>query len=90
MDLCESAVHIDVYYILNKGYKRFEDAISSAEFANLPLMRAKSLITAERENKGKEIFRLWKEDSQKLRRYTEGDAHDVLLISESLVERPVL
>jgi len=89
VDLCESAMHIDLYHILKyKRYKRLEDAISSPEFGSLPLMKVKGLVTGDRENKGKEIFRLWKDDRETLKKYVEGDAHDVLLIAESMVERP--
>lgn len=87
IDLCESAVHIDLYHILKyKKYKRFGEVLDSSEFADLPLMRTKELVTADRANKGKEIFRLWREDRKTLRKYAEGDAHDTLLVSERLIE----
>ena len=87
IDLCESAVHIDLYHILKyKRYKKFEDVLSSHEFSNLPLKRIKALVPKDREKKGKTIYRLWRDDREKLRRYAEGDVHDILLISEKLAE----
>jgi len=90
IDLCESAFHIDLYHILKyKKYKKFEDVLSSPEFANLPFKNTKGLVPKDREEKGKEIFRLWKEDKEKLRTYAEGDVYDTLLIAEKIVEENV-
>jgi len=87
IDLCESAFHIDLYHILKyKRYKKFEDALSSPEFSNLPFKNTKGLVPKDRMEKGKEIYRLWKDDREKLRKYAEGDVHDVLLIAEKIVE----
>jgi hypothetical protein len=57
--------------------------ISHPRFANLPLMRTKSLISAETD-KGKQIYDLWKTDRKKFATYASGDAHDSLLIFEEL------
>lgn len=87
IDLCESSIHIDLYHILKyQRYKRFEDAIFSPDFASLPLKRSKRLVTSDREQKGKEIYRLWREDRDRLKEYQEGDVFDTLLLSERIME----
>lgn len=86
IDMCESAVHIDLYHILKyKRYKKLDDALASSEFSHLPLKKSKGLVTRDREKKGKEIYRLWKEDRERLKKYAEGEVHDMLLISEKIV-----
>ena len=85
IDMTESAVHIDLYHVLKyKRYRKLNQAIESPEFASLPLKRTKDIVPSNREKKGKEIFRLWKEDREKLRQYIEGEVHDILLIAEKL------
>ncbi len=87
VDLIESAVHIDLYHILKyKGYRKFDDVVHSVEFAMLPLKRTKSIIAKERAEKAHEIYRLWRENREKLEEYVEGDVHDSLLIAEKLLQ----
>jgi len=85
IDMCESAVHIDLYHLLKyKRYKKLDDALASQEFSHLPLKKTKGLVPMDREAKGKEIYRLWREDREKLREYAEGEVHDMLLIAEKI------
>jgi len=86
IDMTESAIHIDLYHLLKyKRYKKLNQALSSTEFANLPLKRVGDIIPADRTEKGKEIFRLWKENKEDLKKYAEGEVHDILLIAEKLL-----
>jgi len=85
IDMTESAIHVDLYHVLKyKRYKKLDQVLSSPEFAHLPLSRTKGTVTSDRSEKGKEIYRLWKQDRAGLKRYAEGDAHDLLLIAESI------
>lgn len=85
VDFTESAIHIDLYHVLKyKKYRKFEEALSSDEFTDLPLKRVKTTVTGNRRKKALEIYELWKEDRNKLKTYVEGDAHDALLIAEKL------
>jgi DNA polymerase elongation subunit (family B) len=56
---------------------------SHSRFSHLPLLRTKQMLN-DMEDKGVEIFRLWKEDRKKFELYAKGDAHDVLLLYEEL------
>jgi DNA polymerase elongation subunit (family B) len=86
IDMTESAVHVDLYHVLkHKGYRKLDQAILSTEFAKLPLKKVLGVIPANRTEKGKEIFRIWKENRDKLKRYVEGEVHDMLLIAEKLL-----
>jgi DNA polymerase elongation subunit (family B) len=88
IDMCESAVHIDLYHLLKyKHYKKFDDALNSPEFSHLPLKKTKGLVPTDRNEKSKEIYRLWKEDRERLRRYAEGEVHDMLLIAEEILKK---
>lgn len=63
------------------GSPRFvslRDVVNHKRFASLPLMRSKNVLTSN--NKGEEIFELWKKNGDVFRNYAEGDARDVLLI----------
>jgi DNA polymerase elongation subunit (family B) len=85
IDLTESTAVIDLYHILKyKGYKKLEGALSSQEFRHLPLKRTKQLVSSYRDEKGKDIYRLWKKDRETLREYSEGEVHDLLLLAEHL------
>jgi hypothetical protein len=85
IDMTESAVHIDLYHLLKyKGYKKLDQVLSSQEFACLPLKRTHDILPTDRMEKGKEIYRLWKENREELRKYAEGEVHDILLIAEKL------
>jgi DNA polymerase elongation subunit (family B) len=85
VDATESAAVIDLYHILKyRGYKKLEEVLSSQEFAHLPFKRTKHLVSADREKKREEVYRLWKEDRKTLREYSEGEVHDLLLIAEHL------
>ena len=85
VDLVELAAVIDLYHILRyRGYKKLEENLYSQEFSNLPLKRTKRLVSTDRDEKRKDVYRLWKEDRETLREYSEGDVHDLLLIAESL------
>jgi DNA polymerase elongation subunit (family B) len=84
VDATESAAVIDLYHILKyRGYKKLEEALSSQEFAHLPFKRTKHLVSTDREKKHGED-RLWKEDRETLREYSEGEVHDLLLLAEHL------
>jgi DNA polymerase elongation subunit (family B) len=86
IDMTESAVHIDLYHLLKyKRYKKLDQALTSPEFTHLPLKRIRDILPTDRVRKGKEIFRLWKEDKEELKRYTEGEVHDILLLAEEIV-----
>ena len=86
IDMTESAAHIDLYHLLKyQRYRKLDEAIDSPEFMGLPLKRTKHLVPKGGKEKGKEIYRLWMEDKDKLRLYCEGDVHDVLLIAEKLM-----
>jgi DNA polymerase elongation subunit (family B) len=88
IDMTESAVHIDLYHLLKyKGYKKLDQALLSPEFAHLPLSCTRNVVPTDRLEKGKEIFRLWKESREDLKKYTEGEVHDCLLIAEELAFR---
>jgi hypothetical protein len=41
-------------------------------------MRSKNVLTSN--NKGQEIFELWKQSGEVFRRYAEGDVRDVFMI----------
>ena len=85
VDATESAAVIDLYHILKyRGYKKLEEVLSSQEFAHLPFKRTKHLVSADREKKREEVYRIWKEDRKTLREYSEGEVHDLLLIAEHL------
>lgn len=86
IDMTESAIHIDLYHLLKyKKYKKLDQALSSPEFANLSLKRTHDALPKDRAEKGKEVYRLWKENREELKKYAEGDVHDILLIAEKLV-----
>ncbi len=86
IDMCESAVHIDLYHILKyKGYKKLEDALSSSEFSGLPLRIISELVPKDRKKKGPEIYRLWREDREKLKKYTQNEVYNMLLLSEKIM-----
>jgi len=88
IDALESALHIDLYHIFKyKGYKKFDQALSSEEFRRLPLRRTKEGLPSDKVEKGERIYRLWKENKEKLKEYAEGEVHDILLIAEKLVLR---
>jgi hypothetical protein len=55
-----------------------KEVVNHQRFASLPLMRSKNVLTSN--NKGEEIFELWKQNGDVFRNYAEGDARDVLLI----------
>jgi DNA polymerase elongation subunit (family B) len=85
VDATESAAVIDLYHILKyRKYKKLEEALSSQEFRHLPLKRTKQLVSSYRDEKGKDIYRLWKKDRETLREYSEGEVHDLLLLAEHL------
>ncbi|MEM2619437.1 MAG: hypothetical protein QW356_08205 [Candidatus Hadarchaeales archaeon] len=86
VDMTESAVHIDLYHILKyRGCKKLDDVLSSPEFSSLPLRRTHGLLSLGREEKGRRIYQLWRENREKLKEYSEGEVHDVLLIAEKLM-----
>jgi len=88
IDALESAIHIDLYHILKyKGYKKFDQALSSEDFRHLPLRRTKEGLPSDKVEGGERIYRLWKENREKLKEYAEGEVHDILLIAEELVLR---
>jgi hypothetical protein len=55
-----------------------KDVVNHKRFASLPLMRSKNVLTSN--NKGQEIFGLWKKNGDVFKNYAEGDARDVLAI----------
>jgi len=86
VDVTELAAIIDLYHILKyMRYKNLEEALSAQEFKHLQLGRTRHLVPTNREEKGKEIYRLWKENKETLKEYLEGEVHDFLLIAEYLV-----
>ena len=86
IDTTESAVSVDLYHLLKyKRYRKLDEVIDSTEFMRLPLKRTKTLVPKDRKKKGREIYRLWKENRDKFRMYCEGDVHDILLIAEKLM-----
>jgi DNA polymerase elongation subunit (family B) len=86
VDVTELAVIVDLYHILKyRGFKNMEKFLSAQESKDLPLKRAKYPVPTSREEKGEAIYRLWKEDRETFREYSEGEAHDFLLIAEYLV-----
>ncbi|MEM0049561.1 MAG: hypothetical protein QXW39_03385 [Candidatus Bathyarchaeia archaeon] len=88
IDMTESAVHVDLYHLLKyKRYKKLDQALSSPEFAYLPLKRTHNILPTDRAEKGKEVYRLWKENKERLKEYAEGEVHDILLIAERLAFR---
>lgn len=85
VDFTESAIHLDLYHILKyEGYRKFEEVLSSDKFADLPLKRVRQTVAGNRKEKASEIYRLWREDKEKLKTYVEGDVHDVFLVAEKL------
>lgn len=85
VDFAESAAHIDLYHILKyKGYRKFQEALGSDEFSSLPLKRRKEIVTGDRREKAREIYRMWREDKDRLKEYVEGDVHDALLLAEKI------
>jgi DNA polymerase elongation subunit (family B) len=86
VDVTELAAIIDLYHILkDMGYKNLEGVLSAQEFKHLQIGRTRHLVPTNREEKGKEIYRLWKENKETLKEYLEGEVHDFLLIAEYLV-----
>jgi DNA polymerase elongation subunit (family B) len=86
VDVTELAAIIDLYHILkDMGYKNLEGVLSAQEFKHLQIGRTRHLVPTNREEKGKEIYRLWKESKETLKEYLEGEVHDFLLIAEYLV-----
>jgi DNA polymerase elongation subunit (family B) len=90
VDVTELAAIIDLYHILKyilkyMRYKNLEEALSAQEFKHLQLRRTRHLVPTNREEKGKEIYRLWKESKETLKEYLEGEVYDFLLIAEYLV-----
>lgn len=86
VDLIESTFQVDLYHILKyKKYKRLADVISSDEFSDLPLKKAKDIVSKDKMKKGEDIYKLWKENKEDLKNYVEGDVHDPLLIIEKLM-----
>ena len=86
VDVTELAAIIDLYHILKyMRYKNLEGVLSAQEFKHLQIGRTRHLVPTNREEKGKEIYRLWKESKETLKEYLEGEVHDFLLIAEYLV-----
>jgi DNA polymerase elongation subunit (family B) len=86
VDVTELAAIIDLYHILKyMGFKNLEETLSAQEFKHLQLGRTRHLVPTNREEKGKEIYRLWKENKETLKEYLEGEVRDFLLIAEYLV-----
>jgi DNA polymerase elongation subunit (family B) len=86
VDVTELAAIIDLYHLLKyMGYKNLEGVLSAQEFKHLQIGRTRHLVPTNREEKGKEIYRLWKENKETLKKYLEGEVHDFLLIAEYLV-----
>jgi DNA polymerase elongation subunit (family B) len=86
IDVTELAAIIDLYHILKyMRYKNLEGVLSAQEFKHLQIGRTRHLVPTNREEKGKEIYRLWKENKETLKEYLEGEVHDFLLIAEYLV-----
>jgi DNA polymerase elongation subunit (family B) len=66
-------------------HRSLSDVIQHPRFNHLPLMRTKSVLpTSNKQERGKAIYDLWKSDRTLFRKYSQGDAHDALLISEEL------
>ncbi|MBS7609724.1 hypothetical protein KEJ19_04020, partial [Candidatus Bathyarchaeota archaeon] len=55
-------------------------------FAYLPLKRTHNILPADRVKKGKEVYRLWRENKKELKKYAEGEVQDILFIAE----KPIL
>jgi len=86
IDVTELATIIDLYHILkDMRYKNLEEALSAQEFKHLQLRRTRHVVSTNREEKGKKIYELWKENKETLKEYLEGEVHDFLLIAEYLV-----
>jgi len=89
VDLVEQALHIDLCHILRYYFqvKRFEEIYLHEDFSDLPLRRAKSMVSdLSRTEKGHHIYNLWVRDKEKLREYCEGEVFDMLLVTERLIE----
>lgn len=56
-----------------------------SEFSHLPLKKTSELVPKDRKKKGTEIYRLWKEDREKLKKYTQNEVYNMLLLSEKIV-----
>lgn len=68
IDMTESAIHVDLYHLLKyKRYKKLDQALSSPEFAHLPLKRTHNILPTDRTEKGREVYRLWRENREELK-----------------------
>ena len=87
-DALRQAAHIDFYDILKRkfGFRNLRAAINSDVFQDLPLLRQKQLVSDDFEQKGKDIYRLWKTDEVSFKEYCEGDAVNPLLIAEYFIK----
>jgi hypothetical protein len=69
----------------------FDKVVEHERFAGLPLMRARGLARCDtKSEKGAKIYQLWMTDRERFRVYSQGDAHDALLIFEELFPRVVI
>lgn len=57
--------------------------VEHPRFKHLPLMRTKSLV-CHTQNKGIQIYEMWKNDCQNFEAYAKGDVHDVMLLFREL------
>jgi DNA polymerase elongation subunit (family B) len=67
----------------------FGTVLRHDRFSQLALMRVKGLVEeGDKRTKGEAIYQLWKNNREAFATYSEGDAHDALMIFEELFPAP--
>ncbi|MEM3565194.1 MAG: hypothetical protein QXR19_18340 [Candidatus Jordarchaeaceae archaeon] len=86
-DMLESAAHIDLYHLF-KYYGlggKLHEVLNSKISEDLPSIRAKDSISADRNLKGMQIYDLWKNSKPAFKKYALGDVIDLQLILEKII-----
>ncbi|TXT53764.1 MAG: hypothetical protein BAJATHORv1_120059 [Candidatus Thorarchaeota archaeon] len=87
VDLIQQSVPIDFIFVLRKMFKErsLRGVLQASELSDLPLVRQKNLISERFDDKAQDIYHLWMEDLDTFRYYIEGDALNILLIAEYII-----
>jgi DNA polymerase elongation subunit (family B) len=63
--------------------------VEHPRFKHLPMMRTKKLVSSA-DNKGLEIYNMWKNDRRSFKAYAKGDVNDVMMLFHELFLEPIL
>jgi len=98
-DTIERSFHLDMKHPVrfelakcSEGPKilRLSEVVEHPRFKHLPMMRTKKLVSKSADNKGLEIYNMWKNDKRNFKEYAKGDVNDVMLLFDDLFLKPIL